>query len=131
MNQSHNLKLGLCCLFHNEPIKFKTYTKTALLKLSEVDRTDKILSIITHNIKTLQQAINYCYENNIESYRFSSDLFPHFDYISTVLDNLTIEKLFQAVQEIDTKNVTLSCHPGQHVNLGPPTELVVQNSFGY
>ena len=43
MNQSHNLKLGLCCLFHNEPIKFKTYTKTALLKLSEVDRTDKIL----------------------------------------------------------------------------------------
>lgn len=129
MNQSHNLKLGLCCLFHNEPIKFKTYTKTALLKLSEADRTDKILSIINHNIKTLQQAINYCYENNIESYRFSSDLFPHFDYISTVLDNSTIEKLFQAVQEIDTKNITISCHPGQHVNLGSPTEFVVQNSI--
>lgn len=80
-------------------------------------------------MKTLQQAINYCYKNNIESYRFSSDLFPHFDYISTVLDNSTIEKLFQVVQDIDIKNVILSCHPGQHVNLGSLTELVVQNSI--
>lgn len=127
-SQKHNLKLGLCCLFHNEPIKFKTYTKSALLKLSEKDRTDKILSIINHNIQTLQQAIIYCYKNNIESYRFSSDLFPHFDYVSTVLDESTIEKLFQSVQKIDTKNITLSCHPGQHVNLGSPTEQVVINS---
>lgn len=129
MKQSYNLKLGLCCLFHNEPIKFKTYTKTALLKLSKADRTDKILSIITHNIKTLQQAIIYCYENNIESYRFSSDLSPHFDYISTVLDNLTIEKLFQAVQEIDTKHIAISCHPGQFVNLGSLNNDVVMNSI--
>lgn len=66
MLKNHNLKFGLCCLFHNEPIKFKTYTKTALQKLSVLEQIDKILLICSHNIKTLQEAINYCYKNNID-----------------------------------------------------------------
>ena len=84
MLKNHNLKFGLCRLFHKEPIKFKTYTKTALQKLSVLEQIDKILLICSHNIKTLQEAIDYCYKNNIESYRFSSDLFPRFDYIYLV-----------------------------------------------
>lgn len=126
--KNHNLKLGLCCLFHNEPIKYKTYTKTALLKLSDSDRNDKILNIISHNIKTLQEAIDYCYKNNIESYRFSSDLFPHFTYISTVLSEKDISWFFDKLKNINTYSIKLSCHPGQHVNLGSPTEEVVKNS---
>lgn len=127
--KQHNLKLGLCCLFHNEPIKFKTYTKTALLKLSDSDRTDKILNIISHNIKTLQDSIDYCYKNNIESYRFSSDLFPHFDYISSILSDRDMSWLFEKLKAIDTKNIKLSCHPGQFVNLGSPTPEVQRNSL--
>lgn len=126
--KQHDLKLGLCCLFHKEPIKFKTYTKTALLKLSDSDRTDKILSTISHNIKTLQEAIDYCVKNNIESYRFSSDLFPHFDYISDVLSDRDMSWLFEKLKNTYTKNIKLSCHPGQFVNLGSPTQEVVQNS---
>ncbi len=127
--KQHDLKLGLCCLFHKEPIKFKTYTKTALLKLSDSDRTDKILSTISHNIKTLQEAIDYCVKNNIESYRFSSDLFPHFDYISGVLSDRDMSWLFEKLKNTDTKNIKLSCHPGQFVNLGSPHNHVVLNSI--
>jgi len=126
---NHKLKFGLCCLFHKEPIKFKTYTKTALLKLSDSDRTDKILTVISHNIKTLQEAINYCCINSIESYRFSSDLFPHFDYISSILSDGDMTWLLDKLKSIDTKNIKLSCHPGQFVNLGSPTPDVVQNSL--
>ena len=43
--KKHNLKLGLCCLFHKENIKFKTYTKTALLKL-EADQVQKWIKIV-------------------------------------------------------------------------------------
>ncbi len=77
----HNLKFGLCCLFHNEPIKFKTYTKTSLLKLNFNEQRAKILNIIEHNITTLQKAINFCYNNSIKSYRVGSDIIPHFNYI--------------------------------------------------
>lgn len=126
---NHNLKLGLCCLFHKEPIKFKTYTKTALQKLSLLEQRDKILGIILHNIRTLQDSIDYCYKNNIESYRFSSDLFPHYNYISTVISEKDMQLLINKLNLIDTKNIKLSCHPGQFVNLGSPTPDVVQNSL--
>ena len=124
-----NLKLGLCCLFYNEPIKFKTYTNTALQKLSIVEQKKKIISTIEHNICTLQKAIDYCYKNNITSYRFSSDLFPHFQKIKEILDISEMNFLFEKLSKTDTKNITLSCHPGQHVNLGSPNEDVVLNSI--
>jgi UV DNA damage endonuclease len=123
------LKLGLCCLFYNEPIKFKTYTNTALQKLSTKEQKEKIQSIILHNISTLQKAIDYCYKNNITSYRFSSDLFPHFQKIKEILTESEINFLFEKLSKVDNKNVTLSCHPGQHVNLGSLTEDVVKNSI--
>jgi UV DNA damage endonuclease len=126
--QNHNLKLGLCCLFHNEPIKFKTYTKTALQKLSMSEQIDKILLICSHNIKTIQEAMDYCSKNNIESYRFSSDLLPHFTYISSVLSEKDMSWIFEKLAGVNTKNIKLSCHPGQFVNLGSPTQKVVHNS---
>lgn len=125
----HKLNLGLCCLFHEEQIKFKTYTKTALKKLSIPEQKDKILSTISHNIKSLQEAIDFCEKHEIESYRFSSDLFPHFDYISDVLSEKDMAWLFEKLKNTDTKNIKISCHPGQHVNLGSPTVDVVTSSL--
>ena len=124
----HNLKLGLCCLFHKENIKFKTYTKSNLEKLSIINRKYKIIEVITHNIITLQRAIDYCYKHNIESYRFSSDLFPHFEYIKHMLSPTELEELLIILSHTDHLNILLSCHPGQYINLGSPTENVVINS---
>lgn len=125
----HNLKFGLCCLFHNEPIKFKTYTKTSLLKLNFNEQRAKILNIIEHNITTLQKAINFCYNNSIKSYRVGSDIIPHFNYIKNILNETEINNLFNKLSKIDTKGIVLSVHPSQHVNLGSPTEIVVKNSL--
>ena len=68
-----------------------------------LEQIDKILLICSHNIKTLQEAINYCSKNNIESYRFSSDLFPHFTYISTVLSEKDMTWLFEKLSGVNTK----------------------------
>ena len=123
------LNYGLCCLFYKEPIKFKTYTYTALQKLTLEEQREKIVSTITHNIITLQKAIDYCYNMGITSYRFSSDLFPHFQKIKSILSTEGINRLLDKLSNIDTKNIRLSCHPGQHVNLGSPTIDVVKNSI--
>ena len=37
--------------------------------------------------------------------------------------------LFGKLKNTDTKNIIISCHPGQHVNLGSPTEEVRLNSI--
>lgn len=122
------VKFGLCCLFHEENIKYKTYTKSGLQKLSLSEQKDKVLSVIIHNINSLQYSLNYCHLNSIDSFRISSDLFPHYDYIKTILTNNDFDYLFNKLNNLKTYNLTLSMHPGQHVNLGSPTPEVVESS---
>ena len=53
------MEFGLCCLFHKEPIKFKTYTYTSIKKLPKQEAWEKVIGIWKHNISTLQEAVNY------------------------------------------------------------------------
>lgn len=124
------LYFGLCCLLKDSDIKFKSYTKKSLLGLSFSDSFKKVVDVCTHNIETLQKMLNYCKEMDIYSYRISSDLFPHWDYISKhVLGRDNIDSLLSKLSNINTYNITLSLHPGQHVNLGSPSIDVVNNSI--
>lgn len=128
MQNTSKINLGLCCLFHEEPIKFKTYTKAGLLKLTVPEQKDKILSVILHNISSLQKSLDYCNSAGINSFRISSDLFPHYDYIQNILSEKDFQYLFNKLNNLKTYNIVLSMHPGQHVNLGSPTPEVVENS---
>lgn len=102
--------LTLCCLFHKENIKFKTYRKNAT--------EEQAYNICIHNIQSLNKAISFCEKNNILSYRISSDLFMYPD----IFKKLPYDKLPKE------KNVIFSMHPGQHVNMGSPSEIVIENS---
>jgi UV DNA damage endonuclease len=118
------MKFGLCCLFREEKINFKTFT---LKNLS----VEKIESVYNHNIDTLQKAFDYCHQNGIESYRISSDLLPKFG-------TLLREKFFfrdflnpflEKLEKLNSYNLTLSFHPSQFVNMGSPLENVIKNSI--
>lgn len=125
------MKFGLCCLFFDEPIKFKTYTYAGIKKLSMVDARKKVLDIWHHNIQTLQVAINYCTDNNIHSYRIGSDLLPqlHRMISDNIVSDTDLKWATDELSKIDTKNIILSMHPGQHVNMGSPTQEVIDNSI--
>ena len=125
------MEFGLCCLFHKEPIKFKTYTWSSLepLLLSDLDKgLEKIFTIWDNNISSLQKAIDYCYNNNIKSYRVSSDLFPQFTRVYPYVEKY-LDKYIEKLKNINTKGIILSMHPGQYVNLGSPTQSVVDSSI--
>lgn len=120
----------LCCLFKEQPIKFKTFTIKGLEKLSQIEKAQKVHSIYLHNIETLQQALDKCKELNIKSYRISSDLFPKFDYVfkNSILPNGFEDMYSSLLQDIKTYNIILSMHPDQFCTTSPKDE-VVQNSI--
>lgn len=125
------LHLGLCCMFHKEPIKFRTYTKKKLESLDHNEAADKMMEVCLHNINTLKKAIDYCKANKITSYRIGSDIIPHWEYINErcLLTSKDMEYFKNKLQSIDSTGVTLSMHPGQHVNMGSPTPDVVERSI--
>jgi len=123
------LHFGLCCLFSKEPIKITTYKKKNLQLLPIEEQKKKIKDVVYSNIENTQKAIDYCFRNNIQTYRVSSDIVPHFDYISTILTKEEINDFWDKLKKIDTKGLILSTHPGQFVNLGSPKESVIKSSL--
>lgn len=120
----------LCCLFKQEPIKFKTFTIKSLEKLSEMEKAQKVHSIYLHNIQTLQLALDKCEELGIKSYRISSDLLPKFNYVfeNNILPNGFEDMYKTLLQDIKTHNIILSLHPDQFCIMNSLSEDVIRNS---
>jgi UV DNA damage endonuclease len=54
------LRLGLCCLFRDEPIKFSTATATALGRMPRPDGLAKLNRLCLANADALLAAFQYC-----------------------------------------------------------------------
>ncbi len=127
-------RLGLCCAFVEEPIRFRTTTATYLLKLpNPLDHLDKI---ILANILSLEQAIRYCAKAHIGSFRINSEFFPavthkKLKYTLTALPSADLleKKLKECGDLAKKQGIRLVFHPNQFVNLGSPREEVIESSI--
>src|SRR5687768_5485426 len=70
------LRLGLCCTFLDAPIKFRTTTAAALLRLSVPDREAKLAAVCRANSKALLEALHFCVRKGIGSFRVNSQVLP-------------------------------------------------------
>lgn len=130
------LRLGLCCLFKNEAVSFRTTTVKALSTLPRDRQLFKLSEICLHNARNLQLALETARRLGIGAFRIMSPLFPRMTHpeagylledlpdgeiISTTLETC---KLFAVEQQI-----RLSFHPDQFVVLSSPHPAVVANSI--
>lgn len=125
------IELGLCCLLHNsKEYKFRTYTKARLEKLSFEAAQANVHEVISHNTKMLGRFFDYCRDNGITSYRLSSELIPHFKYITDrrLVTESEMCAFLDAFGAHDTSGICLSQHPGQHVALGSNRQEVIDNA---
>lgn len=130
------LRLGLCCLFKQEKIKFRTAT-VAFLKDKTTNFQKKYLSeIIVNNCQSLQKALVYCLKHQIGSFRITSRFFPLFTHplIQYKIEDLPKQEqifyLLNQLKDFNQKhNLRLTLHPDQFVVLNSPDIVIVQNAI--
>lgn len=70
------IRLGLCCMFQEQPIKFVTTTATAIGRMNRLDALAKLSRLCLQNADALLAALRYCAGNNIGCFRVNSQILP-------------------------------------------------------
>jgi UV DNA damage endonuclease len=70
------MRLGLCCLFRDQPIKFVTTTATAIGKMKRPDALAKLSRLCLANADALLASLQFCAGNNIGCFRINSQILP-------------------------------------------------------
>lgn len=130
------IRLGLCCIFRNEPIKFRTTTATAVKKLRRRERLAKLSGICRENAEALLQALQFCLGHGIGCFRINSQILPlktHPD-VGYDLDDLPgggqiIDHFRRCGNFARANGLRTTFHPDQFVVLNSPKPDVVKHSI--
>ena len=119
------MNIGYACLTVGVP---NTHQKSCTIKNAS---EDKLLELISHNLNSLENIINYNIINGIKLFRISSDLIP---FGSIPVNNIRWQDKFaQELSEIGDlihKNgIRVSMHPGQYTVLNSPNIDTVKRAF--
>jgi UV DNA damage endonuclease len=130
------IRLGLCCIFHDEPIRFRQTTATALKKTSRREQIQKLSSICLENLLSLSEALEWVIAHEIGAFRVLSPLFPRMTHpdVGYQLNELPDYKALMAqCEKIRTRrqvsDIRLSLHPDQFNVLSSPHSEVVKNTI--
>lgn len=129
------LRLGLCCTFHEVPIKIRHTTAAYVLRQPPAARMPFIEGIVAHNAEALARAVEWCAENGILAYRISNTIVPlvtHPDVKFRLLDLAPplLDALRRAGELARRLGVRLSFHPDQFVVLSSATPAVLRSGLG-
>ncbi|MBL6764783.1 MAG: UV DNA damage repair endonuclease UvsE [Verrucomicrobiae bacterium] len=131
-----NLRLGLCCLFASEPIKFRTTTATAMLRLSRRERLARLSELCLVNADALMAALGYCAAHGIGAFRVNSQILPIKTHPEAgyAVEELPGSDAFVArFRECGAfareHGLRLSFHPDQFVVLNSPNPRTLRHSL--
>ena len=130
------IRLGLCCLFQDQPIKFRTTTATAIARMKRADGLLKLSGLCRANADALLASLRFCAENGIGCFRINSQILPIKTHpecgyaVGDLPDSDEIISRFKHCGEFAKQhNVRTSFHPDQFVVLNSPRPDVVEKSI--
>ena len=129
------IRFGLCCIFRDEPIKFRTTTATAVAKMDRLSGLQKISDLCRENAQSLLEALKFCAANDIGNFRVSSTILPLKTHpvlgykVEDLPEAEYIVSLFKKAGEYARLNNIRTCfHPDQFVVLSSPkSDVVIQS----
>jgi UV DNA damage endonuclease len=131
-----SLRLGLCCLFASEPIKFRTTTATAMLRLEKGKRLARIAEICRHNADALMDALEFCAANDIGAFRINSQILPvkthpgaGYELEELPGSRAIIARFRECGRLARQQGLRLSFHPDQFVVLNSPNPKTLARSL--
>jgi UV DNA damage endonuclease len=132
----NRIRFGLCCIFRDQPIRFRGTTAKQLNKFPRAIQLEKLSTLCLGNCKSLQAALRYVNEKQFGAFRILSPFFPRFTHpeVGYTLENLPDEKSIRAtLKEIKRyrklHDIRLSFHPDQFIILSSPHKHVAENSI--
>lgn len=130
------MKLGLCCLFVGEPIRFRTATAAAVMRLDRAAALNRLSELCLANAKALLQALEYCVAHGIGDFRVNSQILPlrtHPQAGYRVTDLPEAPPIMAAFRQCgrfaQDSNLRLTFHPDQFVLLSSPRPDVTASSI--
>jgi UV DNA damage endonuclease len=130
------MRFGLCCLFTQEKIGFRTTTAKALLAMPRGSGLAKLSEICLHNANSLLAAVRAVHRLGIGAYRIPSQLFPRTTHpvvgygLDDLQDAAAIRKLLASTRSFaHGHGIRLSFHPDQFVMLSSPNQSVTAGSI--
>ena len=130
------LRLGLCCQFAEQPIKFRTTTVTAMLRLPRRERLARLGELCQGNAEALLASLAYCAGHGIGAFRINSQILPVKTHpvAGYEMDDLPggadIVARFRVCGRFARSNdLRLSFHPDQFVVLNSPNPQTLAHSL--
>lgn len=130
------IRLGLCCLFRDQSIKFVTTTATSIGKMKRPDALAKLSRLCMENADALLAALQFCADNGIGCFRVNSQILPikaHPACGYEVHDLPEHDEIIRRFKECGTlvkKHKLRTCfHPDQFVVMNSPRPDVVEASI--
>jgi len=129
------VRFGLCCIFVEEPVKFRTVTAKTLLSLPHEERLERIGDICLGNAVSLLESLRIVRHLGIGAFRILSSLFPCYTHPEagyTLADIPRGEEIKTVLKQVNryrrAHGIRLSFHPDQFVVLNSPDADVVRRS---
>lgn len=133
---SGGLRLGLCCQFAEQPIKFRTTTATAMLRLAKDDRLARLAELCVANADALLASLRYCTAHGIGAFRVNSQILPVKTHptagyaVAELPGAADLIARFRACGEFARAHgLRLSFHPDQFVVLNSPNPKTLAHSL--
>ena len=130
------VRLGLCCVFKNQPIRFRHATASHLRKFDRAEQLGRLSAICLDNAEALSQAILFCHGAGIGAFRVNSQILPLLTHPEV---GYRVEELPMQDEIIDrfkrcgemalSRNIRLTLHPDQFVLLSSPNPAVTKNAI--
>jgi UV DNA damage endonuclease len=70
------IRLGLCCIFRDEPIKFANTTATAIGRMDRQEALAKVTRLCASNAEALLASLRFCANHGIGCFRINSQILP-------------------------------------------------------
>ena len=130
------IRLGLCCIFRDQPIKFRTTTATAISRMNRDDGLLKLSGLCMANAEALLASLQFCADNGIGCFRINSQILPLKTHpecgydVDDLSDGDEIVRRFKKCRRFAKRhNLRMCFHPGQFVVLNSPRPDVVEKSI--
>ena len=130
------IRLGLCCIFREEPIKFRRKTARSLQGLPRREQLAVLAGLCLDNARALKQALCYCRDHGIGDFRINSQILPLYTHpevgyrIEELPGSAEIIAAFESCGTFRRQHgLRTTLHPDQFILLSSPSGEVTGRSI--